>query len=64
MSFRLIEFTYNGIIKIPVLQLGGCISKNIAVIEDMEFLSIPVFCEDYGNRSSHNRGPPVIRNFD
>ena len=36
IEIPIIEFTYNGILKIPVLQ--GCISKKIAVIEEWNFL--------------------------
>ena len=35
IEIPIIEFTYNGILKIPVLQ--GCISKKIAIIEEWNF---------------------------
>ena len=40
IEIPVIELTYNGILKIPVLR--GSIIKKFTVIEDMEFLSIPV----------------------
>ena len=36
IEIPIIEFTYNGILKIPVLR--GCISKKIVVIEEWNFL--------------------------